>query len=159
MGTMNKNEMRVFVEGLIANGAVVKTYAKFARVQAREAQEGEVIETILADGHKETSNKANAGDWIVTNPGGESYIVPGNKFGKKYEPAPELGEGWYKPTGGVAKFLQVTEDISFICSWGEAQNMRAGSFINVTSLDDIYGIAEQEFHDTYKECDAEGNFC
>ena len=159
METMDKNEMRGFAEGLIANGAIVKTYAKFARVQAREAQEGEVIETILADGHKETSNKANAGDWIVTNPGGESYIVPGNKFGKKYEPAPELSESWYKPTGGVAKFLQITEDISFICSWGEAQNMRAGSFICITSLDDIYGIAEQEFYDTYKECDAEGNFC
>ncbi len=156
---MNKEKMKSYVEGLIANGASCKTYTKFARVLAREAKEGEVIETILTDGHRETSNKANAGDWIVTNPGGESYIVPANKFGKKYEPAPELGEGWFKPTGGIAKFIQISENISFICSWGEAQNMRAGSFISITSLDDIYGIAEQEFYDTYKECTDDGNFC
>lgn len=74
--------MRTAVESLIANGAVVKNYAKFARIQAIEAVGGEVIETILADGTKETSNTANAGDWIVTNPGGEKYIVPAAKFPK-----------------------------------------------------------------------------
>ena len=80
MKTLSKNEMRTAVESLIANGAVVKNYAKFARIQAIEAVGGEVIETILADGTKETSNTANAGDWIVTNPGGEKYIVPAAKF-------------------------------------------------------------------------------
>ena len=47
-----------------------KTYVKFARIQATQAQGGEAIETVLADGTKETANIANAGDWIVTNPGG-----------------------------------------------------------------------------------------
>lgn len=50
MKTLSKNEMRTAVESLIANGAVVKNYAKFARIQAIEAIGGEVIETILADG-------------------------------------------------------------------------------------------------------------
>lgn len=110
MKTLSKNEMRTAVESLIANGAVVKNYAKFARIQAIEAVGGEVIETILADGTKETSNTANAGDWIVTNPGGEKYIVPAAKFPKKYEAAPEIGDGWFKPTGGVQKFLELDED-------------------------------------------------
>lgn len=158
MKTLNKSEMREMVAGLIANGAVVKNFAKFARIQAQCAEGGEVIETVLADGTKETTNVANAGDWIVTNPGGEKYVVPAAKFPKKYEPCPELGDGWYKPTGGVQKFLELTEDVSFICSWGEEQFIQAGGFINVTDLGDIYGIARQEFFDTYKECLEDGTF-
>ena len=118
MKTLSKNEMRTAVESLIANGAVVKNYAKFARIQAIEAVGGEVIETILADGTKETS----------------------------------------KPTGGVQKFLELDEDTKFICSWDEEQFIAKGGFVNVSDLSDIYGIARGEFFDTYKECDAEGNF-
>ena len=108
MKTLSKNEMREMVAGLIANGAIVRNFAKFARIQAQCAKGGEVIETVLSDGTKETLNTANAGDWIVTNPGGEKYVVPAAKFPKKYEPCPELGDGWYKPTGGVQKFLELT---------------------------------------------------
>lgn len=158
MTTMTKEQMREFVSVLINNGTEVKSFAKFARVQARPAITGEVIITILANGKKETSNAANEGDWIVTNPGGEQYIVAADKFPKKYEAAPEIGADWYKPTGGVQKFIQLCEDVVFICSWGEEQSIDAGGFINVTDLNDIYGVAEQEFNDTYKECDEEGNF-
>ena len=156
--TMNKAEMKNFVENAIANGATVKNFAKFARVQAEQATEETPIVTILQDGTKETTNTAMPGDWIVTNPGGEQYVVPGSKFSKKYEPAPELGDNWYKPTGGVQRFLETDEDLVFVCSWGEEQTIKAGGFINVSCLDDIYGIARQEFFDTYKECDENGNF-
>lgn len=158
MKTLSKNEMREMVENAIANGASVKPYAKFARIQAVQATGGEAVETILADGTKETSNTANAGDWIVTNPGGEKYIVDGIKFGKKYEACPELGEGWFKPKGGVQKFLELKEDTSFICSWGEEQFIAAGGFVNVSDLADIYGIARKEFFDTYQEVDEKGRF-
>ena len=159
MKTYSKNEMREVVEIAIKNGASVKSYAKFARIQAVKALGGEVIETILADGTKETTNTANAGDWIVTNPGGEKYVVDGAKFSKKYEPCPdELGEGWFKPKGGIQKFLKLREDVQFICSWGEEQFIAAGGFVNVTDLNDIYGIAETEFNSTYKEVDESGRF-
>ncbi len=154
--TMNKNEMRAFVESVIANGAAVRTYAKFARIQAVMAKGGEAVETILSDGTRETTNTANPGDWIVTNPGGEQYIVPAEKFPKKYEPAPELGEGWFKPTGGIQKFLELEEDITFVCSWGETQFIKAGGMINVTNLEDIYGMAREEFFSTYQECSEDG---
>lgn len=94
----------------------------------------------------------------MTNPGGEKYIVPAAKFPKKYEAAPEIGDGWFKPTGGVQKFLELDEDTKFICSWDEEQFIAKGGFVNVSDLSDIYGIARGEFFDTYKECDAEGNF-
>lgn len=158
MKTKTKAEMKNFVENAITNGAFVGTFAKFARIQAKEAAGGEEIITILADGTKETENIANAGDWIVTNPGGEQYIVPGAKFPKKYEPCPELGDGWFKPTGGVQKFLELAQDMQFICSWNEEQFIAAGGFVNVTDLDDIYGIAKDELFVTYKACDKAGNF-
>ena len=158
MKTLEKKEIKEVVKNLIANGANVRTYAKFARIQAVCAKGGEEIETVLADGTKETMNIANAGDWIVTNPGGEKYIVPSAKFAKKYEPDNELGENWFKPTGGVQSFLETTQDICFICSWGEEQFIKAGGMINVSDLDDIYGIARGEFFETYKECDKNGTF-
>jgi hypothetical protein len=158
MKTLNKKEMRDLMATLIANGATVKTFAKIARIQAEQAIAETPIITILKDGTKETVNTAMPGDWIVTNPGGEKYVVPQEKFHKKYEPAPELGNGWYKPTGGVQKFLEMDEDIVFVCSWGEEQVILAGGYINVTNLDDIYGIAKAEFFETYKECDEAGNF-
>lgn len=158
METLSKTEMKNFVENAIANGAVISNFAKFARIQAKEAAGGEEIITVLADGTKETTNIANAGDWIVTNPGGEQYIVPGAKFPKKYEPCTDLGEGWFKPTGGVQKFLELVQDTQFICSWDEEQFISAGGFVNVTDLGDIYGIAKEEFYATYKTCDEAGKF-
>ncbi|MBP5616216.1 MAG: hypothetical protein J6X06_00205 [Elusimicrobiaceae bacterium] len=127
-----------------------QTYAKFARIQATQAIGGEKIETVLADGTVETTNVANPGDWIVTNPGGEKYIVPGDKFAKKYEPASELGEGWYKPTGGNQQFVQINQDMQVLASWGETQFIKKGGFLNVTNPTDIYGVGEEEFHNTYK---------
>lgn len=159
MRTLTKQAMRNLVETAMANRVVeVKNYAKFARIQATEAKGGEVIETLLADGTKETTNTAAAKDWIVTNPGGEKYVVPAAKFPKKYEPCPELGTGWFKPAGGVQKFMTAPRDFKFICSWGEEQIIAAGGYINVTDLDDIYGVARDEFLSTYKECDKDGNF-
>ena len=127
-----------------------QTYAKFARIQATQAQGGEAIETVLADGTKETANIANAGDWIVTNPGGEQYIVSAEQFAKKYEPAPELGEGWFKPKGKPQQFVQIQQDLTFVAPWGKEQFLRKGSYLNVTDLSNIYGVAEEEFLATYK---------
>lgn len=46
-------------------------YKKQGRVDARPAMPGDEITTTLEGGAKETVNKANEGDWIVTNPSGE----------------------------------------------------------------------------------------
>ena len=60
-------------------------YRKFGLVQARPAIIGEKIETILANGKKETENTAKANDWVMTNPDGESYIISKEKFFSRYE--------------------------------------------------------------------------
>lgn len=124
-------------------------YVKSARIQARPAQEGEKIVTVLKDGTQETENIAKDGDWIVTNPGGEQDIVPGEKFVQKYEPAEELGEGWYKPTGLPQTFIQIHRELRIKASWGE-QYLGPGSFLNITKPEDVYGVAEEEFKETYE---------
>ena len=128
----------------------VDRYAKFARVQAVQAKGGEEIVTILADGTRETQNVAKAGEWIVTNPGGEKYIVPEAKFAKKYEKALDLGDGWFKPKGAPQDFREIKQDITMMASWGEEQFLRKGAHINVTDINDLYGVAEDEFRGTYK---------
>ena len=126
------------------------TYAKFARVQAQQAKGGEEIVTILADGTRETTNVAKAGDFIITNPGGEQYIVDAQKFAKRYEAAMDLGAGWYKPKGAPQKFVKIDQDMIIVASWGEKQVLKKGAYLNVTNLNDIYGVAADEFRGTYK---------
>ncbi len=150
---LGQDELRAILENSTLRTKLfgeVDTYAKFARVQAVQAKGGEEIVTVLADGTKETRNVAKAGDWIVTNPGGEKYIVPEAKFAKKYEKALDLGEGWFKPTGGSAQFRQMKYDMTIIAPWGEEQVFKKGAYLNVTDVNDLYGVAEQEFNDTYK---------
>lgn len=124
-------------------------YAKTARIQAVQAKGGEEIQTVMKNGHVETNNTANAGDWIVTNPDGEQYIVQQAVFEKKYVAAPELGAGWFKPKGVPQKFVQINEDMTVRASWGEEQHLRKGAYLNISNPDDIYGVAEKEFHNTY----------
>lgn len=60
-------------------------YQKLARVHARPALIGERIETILPGGFRETVSIAAPGDWVVTNPLGESYTVSSESFTRRYE--------------------------------------------------------------------------
>ena len=133
----------------IIDAGTPATYVKKARIQARPAQKGETVETVLRNGVYETDNIGKVEAWVVTNPGGEEYIVPGEEFAKKYEPAEELGEGWYKPTGLPQTFVQIPYGIKLKVSWGE-QNLGPGSFLNITNPEDIYGVAKEAFEETYQ---------
>lgn len=100
--------------------AQAPVYAKTAMVKARTAAAGEVVVTTLADGSQETTNTANDGDIIVTNPGGEEYILKPDSFAKRYEVTEEdgvfrakgLARAIANPTGG---------DIKIMAPWGEEQ--------------------------------------
>lgn len=75
---------------------------KQGRVEARPATPGEEITTTLEGGAKETVNKAGEGDWIMTNPGGEQYIISEKKFLGRYEATDE--EGVYAAKGSAVLF-------------------------------------------------------
>lgn len=96
-------------------------FKKKGEVMAQVAMGGETIETILADGTKETTNTAEVGDFIITNPGGERYIVKPDKFNKRYGPK-EGVEGVYEAKGYCKAIKNPTgENVKIMASWGEIQ--------------------------------------
>lgn len=131
----------------------VNKYQKFAKVRAMQGKEGQEVVTIMANGLQETKNvvksdeKGNP-DWIITNPSGEQYIVPDKKFRQRYDVEKEK-DGVYPSVYSPIDALQIKEDISFTAPWGETMNIKQGGYLVVTNPNDIYGIQEPEFKETY----------
>jgi|SRR5581483_11876559 len=148
----------VILEGL-KNAPV---YKKKGEVRAAIAKGGEVVVTKLADGTTETTNTAHEGDAIITNPGGEQYIIDVAKFEKRYEP--KLGEDGTPVEGvfsakGYCKAIDNPwgNPITMMASWGEMQNGQTNCKIADTYEPmtkefggDPYIIGLDEFNNTYE---------
>jgi hypothetical protein len=95
-------------------------FAKKGKVQARQVAEREEVRTTLADGTEETVNVAEPGDVVVTNPGGEKYVLKPDNFGKRYEATEE--EGVFRAKGMARAVANPTgADIEIMAPWGEPQ--------------------------------------
>lgn len=95
-------------------------YRKQGQVRAHRAEVGEQITTTLASGAKETVNTANEGDWIVTNPSGEKYIISQAKFESRYEPTDE--DDVFRAKGHCRAIQNPFGNaIEIMASWGEPQ--------------------------------------
>lgn len=131
-------------------------YRKQGEVRATIAQGGEVVVTKLADGTNETTNTANPGDAIITNPGGEQYIIPGDKFAKRYEPKAGA-EGVFSARGYCRAIDNpFGSPITMMASWGEMQNGQtdckiADTYDGATGAlgGEPYIIGRAEFEQTY----------
>jgi hypothetical protein len=157
---VNRHDSKI-MEG-IENAPI---YKKQGEVKAAIAQGGEVVETKLADGTVETRNTANPGDAIITNPGGEQYIIDAVKFGKRYEPKMaedgKVQEGVFAARG-YCKAIDnpFGSPITMMASWGEMQN--GGRDAKIADTYDFetrtlggepYIIGRSEFVQTYKPVD------
>lgn len=124
---------------------------EMSRMSYAVAKEPMEIETILPDG-KETKNKAEPGDIIISGISGEKYVVKAKKFaslyngkiGEKVKVAPNPRE--------VAKFTG-KDEITFKAPWGENMVAKPGDYIvkDVQSDGSVgyYRIAKSEFEKTY----------
>lgn len=137
--------------------AQAPVFVKSATVAARPARPGEVVTTTLADGTVETSNAAEEGDVLVTNPGGESYLVKGDVFRSRYRATQTPGvfqaRGMVRavrnPTGGP---------VTITAPWGEDmtgdENCWIVEAVNAAEpsarTTDRYVIGGREFADTYR---------
>lgn len=135
--------------------ASARIFKKYGTVQARPALAGEVITTVLADGTTETKNTANEDDWIVTNPGGEFYIIPEAKFLARYEPTEE--EGIYDAKGLIRAIPNpYGQSVEIMASWGELQVGASDCWFADVCDDEgtpngsPYLIAAEAFAQTYK---------
>ncbi len=95
-------------------------FKKQGQVEARPATPGEEITTTLEGGAKETVNKANEGDWIVTNPSGEQYIISEKKFLGRYEATDN--QGVYAAKGYCRAIPNpFGKPVEIMASWGSPQ--------------------------------------
>ncbi len=136
--------------------SIAKIFKKHGEVRARVAIAGEEIITILKSGVKETMSKAVAGDWVVTNPSGEQYVISEVKFLNRYEPTGK--DGVYQAKGYCRAITNpFGTPIEIMASWGEPQFGDKNCFIADT-CDEIGGnrggepyiIEAAVFAETYK---------
>lgn len=131
-------------------------YSKKGEVHARAAVPGEEITTVLEDGTVETVNTAEENQVVIINPGGEQYIIDGEKFMQRYESTEETNV--FKAKGAVRAFRNQTgRPIQIMAPWeqpqlGDEQCMLATPF-NPEQPDEIssdrYIIGAEEFDETY----------
>lgn len=94
-----------YIEIIVKEG---RQYQKTKGVTAEIAKvAGEKVITII-DGEIETENIASAGDFIVTNPTGERFIIKPDEFHKRYV---HVEGNYYAPTSKTVIWaLQLTKD-------------------------------------------------
>ena len=137
-------------------------------VDARPAQKGEIVITVIAGEGEETRSKpAEAGDWVVRNrcpeTGNEQYLVKATKFAGLYEgplSEPDAG-GWrpFRPQGGKMRYFLVGSGegtFRFTAPWGEQMIARPGDAIvqNPNQPSDTYRVAALSFACTYEILEA-----
>jgi PGDYG protein len=138
-----------------------KRYRKVGQVRARKVKRRTPVETVLADGTKETRNIAEPGDYIVTGPRGERYALRPEIFEARYRLKPGAKIVYLACGETVATENPFGRPISIMASWGERQfgaadcmiadriepatNRRAGR---------PYIIGRAEFEETYERLPA-----
>lgn len=155
----------------IKNGTMIpKEAEKFARIVAKQGQVGEKVISWSVDslGHEiqekvasvQNDENTNKPGWIVTkvdedgnimldnNNHVNQWIIEDSVFRKKYEIDPE-NPTLFKPKGGPQIFVQINDNI-ILNQWGEDIKIAAGGYINITNINDMYGISERDFNDTYQ---------
>ncbi len=133
-------------------------------VDARPANPGEVVVTIIKGEGKETqSAPAKPGDMVVRNrcpaTGNEQILVTAGTFARRYDGPVETAaeDGWrtYRPRGVEMRFVEVDKGdgtFTFLAPWGERMIARPGDVIvqDATKVKDTYRIARAAFECTYE---------
>ncbi len=141
-------------------GQVPVVARKFGFVAALKASRARTVETRWNG--KETTNKARAGDWIVTNLSAKrevlrdrdghanTYVVAAGRFKDLYQPArtkPLAKLGAVFRAKGVVSALWLPGGFDVVAPWGERQTGAAGYLI--LNGDDVYGNNAETFDATY----------
>ena len=123
----------------------IGTARKTKPVDARPAELGEVVVTVIAGEGKETqSPPSREGDMVVRNrcpaTGNEQILVEAAKFAQRYEgpTGPADASGWqpYRPRGVPMRYFIVREAdgaFTFTAPWGEPMAARPGNLERVFS--------------------------
>jgi hypothetical protein len=134
-----------------------RIYRKVGEVRATRAHAPAAVETVLADGSKESKNTAAPGDYIVTAPGGERYVVKADVFPARYELKPHTTDVFIARGHVVAIPNPRGRPIFIHAPWGEIQHGSADCMIADIFNPDTrrragrpYLISRAEFEKTYR---------
>jgi len=114
---------------------------------------GEQITTIIGGREETVSRRAVEGDWVVTNPSGEQYLISAEKFASRYRS--ENGVEWSARGSCRAIRNPHKVSISIMAQWGERQTGDADCMIADVCDDagncegEPYLIAASAFAETY----------
>lgn len=135
-------------EDINFTGAPIYRKVKTVKAVQNLSKEPLKIDTILSDGTFETTNTLNYGDWLVTNPGGESYSMSDKSFQKRY--VHEKGDT-YRAIGEVRAIQNpFGKSVEIMAPWGEIQIGDANCWFAYSIVDDSsYIIGDKEFKETY----------
>lgn len=155
-----------YVRYLKSIGARKISAEKNGYVIARKAIPGEKIGVYISNGNLEVTETAADGQWLLTRADdkGEPVI---DKFGhknewfvddiifrRKYDVRNMTSNGLAKPLGGPQHFIETDRDIAVMVPWGKdgslvPQIIDKGGFLNIDDIEAVYGIARDEFFETY----------
>ena len=174
MANYTKVEVTSYVKQGIESGIMLPRQArKFARIIARQGNVGETVVSWSVDSkgnevqekvaQVESDINTNQAGWIATkvdeqgniivdnNGHSNQWIIDDKKFKEKYEIDPE-NPSLFKPKGGIQVFVQIPDNI-ILNQWGSDMQISAGGYINITNVDDMYGISQRDFEDIYRFTD------
>lgn len=169
-----KVEVTKYVKQGIENRTMIPRQAeKIVRIIARRGIIGETIVSWSVDSNGneiqekiaqiQADPKTNQPGWVVTkvdrqgnimidsNGHSNQWIIDDTTFKNKYEIDDE-NPNLFKPKGGPQIFVQISENI-ILNQWGSDMQIAAGGYINITNINDMYGISQRDFKDTYKFID------
>ncbi len=155
---------RIAVFAAAESAGHVGVARKTRPIDARPAQPGEIVVTVIAGEGTETRSKpAQPGDWVVRNrcpeTGNEQYLVAAAKFPPRYGQPKSAAdaEGFmeFVPLGSEVHFTIVPADAgeyAIEAPWGEKMRVRAGDALVQSFNDptDIYRVESRSFACTYE---------
>ena len=174
MGDYIKVEVASYVKQGIENGTMIPRQAeKISRIIARQGRVGETVVSWSVDSkgneiqekvaQVQVDKQTNQPGWIATkvdergniiidnNNHPNQWIIDDTIFKEKYEVDPE-NPSLCRPKGGTQIFVQIPDNI-ILNQWGSDMQIAAGGYINITKANDMYGISQRDFEDTYKFTD------
>ncbi|PID32514.1 hypothetical protein CR970_00050 [Candidatus Saccharibacteria bacterium] len=149
-------------EAMTQTFAEAPVYRKTGTVTAELADVEQEVKTVLSNGNVETVNTAKVGDYIVTNPGKETYVLDPETFGKRYDPTDK--DGTFRAKGMIRAFRNNTgSPVSIVPPWGGTQTGDAdcmfATIYDPENPDEIgtdrYIIGHEEFKETYEPAEVE----
>ena len=157
------------ITGLQSGNLVPFRAVKDGKVLARRGKVGEEIITYTDGGLVEKVNrveidpdtgnpewvlmKANVHGYPIVDEYGHTneWIKDDSDFMEDYVPDKSI-DGVYESVDGAQIFVPVLMDIILV-QGGEEMFVKAGGYLNVTDITNIYGISKRDFDDTYRIID------